>query len=356
MVKQMRFLWVSVLLLILAGCGNRVERVARYQTVQTDTVCGADGEAVLQFPGRVKAAQDISLAFKVSGTISRFAVKEGATVRQGQLLAELDAADYQVQLDATEAEYKQIKADAQRVMSLYRQEVTTASANDKAVYGLRQIEAKLQHHKDQLAYTRLYAPFSGTVQMHLFEAHETVAAGMPVIAMVGVGDPEIEINLPAAEYIRREQFIRYTCTISLYPGREFPLSLISIAPKANANQLYTMRLRIHADGVIQPAPGMNAMVTIIGAAASDDLLSVPTGALLRKDGKTYVFTYREAERQVKSVEVEVKQLLSNGRAVICSSALKRGEVIVASGVHHIQDGERVEPLPAVSKTNVGGLL
>ena len=136
--------------------------------------------------------------------------KDGARVQAGQLLAELDPTDYQVQLDATEAEYKQIKAEAERVMALYKDNGTTPSANDKAVYGLKQITAKYQHHKDQLGYTRLYAPFSGYIQKRLFEAHETIGAGMPVLSMISSGAPEVEINLPAAEYIRREQFDQYT--------------------------------------------------------------------------------------------------------------------------------------------------
>ena len=90
-------------------------------------------------------------------------VNDGTYVRKGQLLAELDPTDYQVQLDATEAEYKQIKAEAERVMALYKDNGTTPSANDKAVYGLKQITAKYRHHKDQLGYTRLYAPFSGYI-------------------------------------------------------------------------------------------------------------------------------------------------------------------------------------------------
>ena len=149
----------------------------------------------------MKAAQDISTAFRVSGTIQKIHVEDGACVRTGQLLAELDPADYQVQLDATAAEYEQIKAEAERVMALYKENGTTPNANDKAVYGLKQITAKYQHHKDQLAYTRLYAPFDGFVQKHLFETHETVGAGMPVISMISAGIPEVEINLPAAEYI-----------------------------------------------------------------------------------------------------------------------------------------------------------
>ena len=94
-------------------------------------------------------------------------VNDGTYVRKGQLLAELDPADYQIQLDAAEAEYQSVKAEAERVMALYKENVTTPDANDKAMYGLKQITAKYNHAKDQLEYTRLYAPFSGYVQKRL---------------------------------------------------------------------------------------------------------------------------------------------------------------------------------------------
>ena len=242
--KRIYLILTGISLILLSSCAQRAREAKGHQTVKIDTVVSADKQTFLQFPGKVKAAQDISLAFRVSGTISKIHVKDGARVQEGQLLAELDPTDYQVQLDATEAEYQQIKAEAERVMALYKDNGTTPNANDKAVYGLKQITAKYKHHKDQLAYTQLYAPFNGYVQKRLFEAHETIGAGMPVIAMISGGTPEVEINLPAAEYIRREQFDNYHCTFDIYPGETYPLKLISVTPKANANQLYTMRLQV----------------------------------------------------------------------------------------------------------------
>ena len=88
-------------------------------------------QSILQYPGKVKAAEDASLSFRVSGTIRRIYVKEGARVRKGQLLADLDPTDYQIQLDATEAEYLQVKSEAERVMALYKDGGTTPAANDK---------------------------------------------------------------------------------------------------------------------------------------------------------------------------------------------------------------------------------
>lgn len=77
-----------------------------------DTIIFAGGQTHLQYPGKVKAAQDISLAFRVSGTIQKIHVKDGARVQAGQLLAELDPTDYQVQLVPPKPEYKQVKAEA----------------------------------------------------------------------------------------------------------------------------------------------------------------------------------------------------------------------------------------------------
>lgn len=342
--------------LLMCACTSHQAKHKSEQAVRVDTVMRAGEMTSLQFPGKVKAAQDVNLSFRVSGTIRKICVEDGAYVRAGQLLAELDPTDYQVQLRATEAEYLQVKSEAERVMALYEENGTTANANDKAVYGLRQITAKYQHHKDQLAYTRLYAPFNGFVQKHLFDMYETVGAGMPVVSMVSDSSPEVEINLPAAEYIRRGKFVRFYCTFDVYPGRVYPLELIGFMPKANANQLYSMRMRLVPGNHSLPSPGMNTMVTIDCDTAQTRLLAIPSGALLRQNGKTSVLSYCPDTRKVHEKEVGVVRLQSDGTCVVTSKQLKVGDVVVSSGVHHVKDGETVKLLPVITKTNIGGML
>ena len=121
--KRFNFLLTGILVVLLASCSQRTQITDSKPTVKIDTVFSADGQTALQFPGRVKAAQDISLSFRVSGTILRMHVNDGTYVRKGQLLAELDPADYQIQLDAAEAEYQSVKAEAERVMALYKENV-----------------------------------------------------------------------------------------------------------------------------------------------------------------------------------------------------------------------------------------
>lgn len=352
----MKQLCYFVLLCLLTACSGAKKETSQQVLVKVDTVMQASQLSQRQYPGKVKAAQDISLAFRVSGTLQRIAVEDGARVRQGQLLAELDPTDYQVQLDATEAEFRQVKGDAERVMALYADSATTASQYDKAVYGLKQITAKYRHHQDQLSYTRLYAPFDGYVQKHLFEAHETVGAGMPVLAMIGGGEPEVEINLPAAEYIRREQFSGYYCTFQLYPGEVYPLKLISITPKANANQLYTMRLLIDCKDKPLPSPGMSTMVTIQSEVQDNELLSVPGTALFEEEGESYLYRYTSTDGKIHRMKAEPIRPLSNGRVIIRATGLEAGDEVVASGVHHLKEGTQVTPMSAPTSSNVGGVL
>ena len=99
-----------------------------------------------------------------------------------------------MQLSATEAEYAQIKADAERVMGLYQDGGTTASNYDKARYGLQQIEAKLQNHRNQLAYARRVAPFSGPVQKRYVMGGENVSAGLPIMKILSDNALEMDNN------------------------------------------------------------------------------------------------------------------------------------------------------------------
>lgn len=355
MTSTIKVLVVVALAFVLASCGNGKASDESVATVRLDTVQMASTGAVFQFPGRVVASDDASLSFKVAGTIARIYKEEGERVQAGQLVAELDATDYKVQLAATEAEYARVKAETDRITALYNESAATASNYDKARFGLQQIEAKLKNHRDQLAYCKLYAPFTGAVQTRFFHEGENIAAGMPVLSLVSSANPEIEINLPASSYLRRGSFVHYSAQFNVLPGVVIPLKLISVMPKANANQLYTMRLKIEGDtkGI---APGMSAWVSIMAAdSASNADVRVPATALVDDKGNTFVYLYDAQSQTVRRCCVKVMRLHTDGTAEV-EGALAPGHIVVSTGANHIKTGDRVTPLPPVSETNVGGLL
>ncbi|KWW29278.1 MAG: hypothetical protein AUK63_1500 [bacterium P3] len=236
------------LAMLTAACGGGThDAEQQVPTVNVATLHSTVGGGVLQYPGRVKAAAEINLAFKVSGRIERILVKEGDYVKAGQLVALVDPSDYETQLMATRAEHAQVTAESDRVIRLYADSAVTANNYDRAVYGKQQIDAKLRHHENQLAYTKLYAPISGYIQSKLVGAGEVVSAGMPVLTLFSAANPEVEISLSAADYMRRAAFGEYSCSFDIFPDRRFRLThvfLSSIAMvskfKSYCGYLYVM--------------------------------------------------------------------------------------------------------------------
>lgn len=147
------------------------------------------------------------------------------------MIAEIDPRDYELQYKATEAEYKQIKSEAERVIELYNRKSVPENDYDKAVYGLQQITSKYNAHKNALKDTRLVAPFDGYIQKKYFDTDETVAAGMPVISMIDTRYFEVEIDVPSSDYVRRHLFNRFTAVADVFPDRVFPLELIDVTKR-----------------------------------------------------------------------------------------------------------------------------
>lgn len=324
--------------------------------VKTDTVRMYGDVLTESFPGKIKAAADVNLAFRVSGTILRVPVDAGTYVKKGQLLAEIDPRDYEIQLSATEAEYKQVKGEAERVIALYRKNSVAPNDYEKALYGLQQITAKYDSHKNALADTRLCAPFDGYVQKRLFDANETVSAGMPVISMINTDAPEVEVNIPSANYVRQERFGSFFCTVDIFKGQHFPLELVGITRKANLNQLYTMRLRMKdVSGEPMPTPGMATTVTIKYRPEQSVLTLIPLSAVFGQGDESFVWIYGEDSKVVAKRKIKPLEIRPDG-SVIVSEGLTAGEKIVAAGVHSLSEGVKVETLPPVSATNIGGLL
>lgn len=339
-------------LMLTTGCGKEKATSTETRRVLTQTVTGNNAATVTTYPGRTQASEEANVAFRVAGTLLRVTVKEGDHVRRGQVIARMDDRDYRVQLTAAEAEFTQVKAEAERVMSLFADSVGTANNYDKARYGLEQITQKLQHCRDQVEDCVLRAPFDGYVQSVLRESHETVGAGMPIVSLIGDGQTEIVINIPASESLRREQFASFSARFDVLPGELFPLQLLSIARQANVNQLYEVRLGLQGRHP-QITPGMSTMVQLSYQNEDAKTILIPISAIRHSDDASSVFVY--ADGKVRKTGVTLGHVHNDGTVEVLAG-LKTGDQIVISGVNMLSDGEAVRPTAQPSKTNVGGLL
>ena len=340
--------------IVAAGCKEHTQKSGD-MLVDIVEVQGHANARHTEYPGQTEAKDNTDLSFKVAGNIRKVYVKEGDHVTQGQVLVRLDSRDYETQLAATESEYRQVKAECERVMAMHAENAVSDNNYDKARSGLERITAKLKNHRDQLDDCVIRAPYAGYVSRVYRSDNEAAGPGIPVVGLFTSTGIEVVINVPETEHARRGQKATYQATFSALPGRVFPLHLRSVSQKANANQLFQMRLSLASD-VHEVTPGMSAMVSIDHEATpGDSKTQVPVGALCNEGGQAYVFVYDSAKNTVHKTPVEVEALLTDGQAVI-AQGIAAGQQVVASGVTRLCDGQQVKPLAKASKENVGKLL
>ncbi len=339
------------LFLLVTGCKDNAPKQKSVFRVKCDTVRTATSGIAFSFPARVIASDEVHLSFKVSGTLHRLMVEEGQTVRQGELIAQMDPRDYELQLQAVEGEYLRIKADAERAFALYADSVITVADYDKARYGLRQITAKYEHAKNQLADTRLYAPYDGVIKRTLFDPPTVIGAGMPVITLLSSAMPEVEIHIPASLRRQRADILSFSVMFD-YLSQSVPLRLISIASHANADQLYAVRLALPSTLSEPPSVGMTAMVDIALSKGNNQIVTIPAGAVFHKDDGDYVWILSQG--RVTSRSVCLENLHTDGSADVLSG-LQEGEIIITAGVHSLTEGQEVHPL-SVDNNKIGKAL
>ena len=343
--------------LVILSCHRNPIESKQIQYVKTTVAESVGEESMVSYPGKTKASEVVSSSFKVSGTLSKVYVREGSYVKKGQLIAELDPHDYSVQLAATQAEYDQIKADADRIISMYNEGTATASSYDKARYGLQQISEKLAHHKDELSYCKLYSPIEGYVQRKLHDSGENVSAGMPIMTMFTSSGVEVEINISGSDYNRRSQMIRAICSFDILPDNIYGLDISRISKEANASQLYTMRLSFkRPSDTSRITPGMSTMVYVSYTRdGSSGRVRVPSSCIYHKKDKSLVYVYDKTRSIVSPRIVTVGFLDSRGYAEL-TSGLESGETVVSAGVRFLKPGQKVKEADKVTSSNVGQLL
>jgi RND family efflux transporter MFP subunit len=349
--QQKRLFVAATLLLLLGGCREQQQQDKFIRSVFLTTPQQQATSSQKCFSGIVREANEVSLGFKTPGQLARIFVKEGDYIRRGQLLATLDDADYQLSVEALQIQYDQLHDEVARTRQLFEQKSISANDYEKASAGLKQLGVQLQATRNKLNYTKLYAPTDGYIQSVNFSVAEMVDAGTAVFTLLDVSHMEVVVDLPVNEYLQRDHFARFTCRIA---NEEYPLTLRSITPRADGNQLYQLRLAFVGNTRNRLTAGLNVEVYIESTDTTDsDDVSIEASALFQEDGQSYVWVY-QADSTIKRHPVTVEQINTSGRVVV--KGLNDTESIVRAGVNVLQEGEQVRVVTASNDTNVGGVL
>ena len=174
-----------------------------------------------------------TIAARVGGSVRSVAVTDNQRVNSGDLLVELDPADYASKAEAARANLvlqratlRLAESERKRAKALYDENVSSADRYDKAVssheISLAQVklaEEQLRQAELNLGYTRVIAPAAGYVTRKSVQTGNQVSTGQPLMAIVDLDNLYIVANYKETEmeHIRPGQPVRIT--IDAYSGR-----------------------------------------------------------------------------------------------------------------------------------------
>ena len=172
-----------VLILLLSGCENEqldLEREEIIRPVKTMTVKYPEQNSWREFPAVVESARQAELSFKIKGTLKSLKVKESQKVDKGQILAELDTTDYQIELNSAKAEFETAQANYKRGQQLIERKVISQADFDELRSKFVSAKSKLETAKQNIIYTQLRAPFSGEITKRFIDTYMEVAPQQPI--------------------------------------------------------------------------------------------------------------------------------------------------------------------------------
>ena len=184
---------------MIASCNSKEENVQANLSRTVKYVTSAPVEEkefalpVYAF-GKLAAAEESKLSFKVSGIIQNLYVNEGQQIRKGQVLATLDKKEIDAQVAGAKASFEKWQRDVKRMEKLYKEKVVTLESyqNVKTQYDVA--VSNLQIAEFNQKYSTITAPFDGKVLGKYAEVNELTQAGSPIF-LIGTSGSRMVIKV-----------------------------------------------------------------------------------------------------------------------------------------------------------------
>ncbi|MCF7837127.1 MAG: efflux RND transporter periplasmic adaptor subunit [Candidatus Marinimicrobia bacterium] len=312
----------------------------------------------LAFPGTVHADKEVDLSFEVPGRLIEFRVRRGQLVAQGELLARLDASNFENQVKNAEADLERARSSLARIERALAANAVSQEEFSQARAAVAKAEAQLAIQAKALADTRLTASFSGVVSDTFADNFDTVAPGRPVLKLQDVATLTIAVAVPEQYVLRAtpERLAQRSLSVRFdaLPEQTFPVTLKEFAATADpVTQTYRTTFTLEKPEGVLLLPGMTGTVlaAVPQASAGPTAIQVPSDAVgFGDDGAPFVWVLDAREDGDFDVRRRPVRLgARSGVWLAVSDGLAAGERIATAGITILTEGRVVRLMPAATE-------
>jgi len=301
--------------------------------------------------GKVQARFRADLSFRVTGRVRERLVDVGTHVQPGDLLARLDAAEQQADVDAAsaalttaEAQLRVARATFDRQNHLISTGFTTRVAFDQAQEGLRTAEGSLEAAKaqlgtaqDALGYTELRADASGVITARSLEVGQVVQAGQPIFSLAQDGERDAVFEVYEAIFFG--DFDGDSVSLALVSNPDVKASgrVREVSPAINPKTA-TIRVKVT---IQNPPEAMILGSAVAGIARRKPVaqIALPWTALMATGSKPAVWVIDPSTKTAVLKPVTIARYEAG--AVLIKEGLEPGERIVVDGGKLLSSGQSV---------------
>ena len=318
-----------------------------------------------KFVGRLEAIEEVDLVARVSGYINSINFKEGDIVKKGDLLFELEDTTYRAKEQAAKAKVDQIKAELEyakinydRQSGLYKTNAVAKNAFDEAdkLYKttqaqLAEAEASLLDARNDLSYTKVYAPISGRIGKVTYTQGNYVTPGSEKLADIVQVDP-IYASFAISERDFRSMFNSDVATMkktadirlvladdTLYPSQG-TVAFIDNKIDSDTGTVMIWATFPNKEGKLLPGAPITVQLSRLN---KENHPAVKLSAIMTESKGSYIYIVTP-DNKVERREVKLGNM--NGSFQLLKSGAKAGETVIVDGTHKAQPGAVVRPIPA----------
>ncbi len=304
----------------------------------------------VQAVGSLRAGQSVMLRPEVVGRVAAMHFKDGATVRRGQLLVQLDDTLARADVQQAQAQLSVAQSSFKRTQELVAAQFMAQQTLDAASANVQVAQAQLALAQARLARMGMRAPFDAVAGIRLVNVGDYVKDGADLVALEDTRQMVVDFRLPEryAEQLKIGQ--RVEVTLDAQPGQLIKTQVSAIEPVLDVNaRSLALRATLPRPKAIDAGwrSGMFARVSVL-LSSKEAALLVPEEAVVPQGGKQTVIKVLAAGQQTPAAgplppdtqgvsrRQEVKLGVRRAGKVEVTAGLLPGDTVVVAGQQRLQ--------------------
>ncbi|RZT97819.1 efflux RND transporter periplasmic adaptor subunit [Rivibacter subsaxonicus] len=279
--------------------------------------------------GTLRSRQGVVLRPEVGGRVVRLGFADGARVRRGQVLMQLDDSLQRAQLEQAKAQAAISRTTLKRNEELVAQNFVTRSVVDQAQANLDVAEAQVALAQAQLARMRIEAPFDGTAGIRKVNVGDVVKESADIVTLEDISALYVDFRLPERYIARLAPGQPVTVTVDALPGSRLEAQVTALESLVDNDGRSLAVRALLPKPQNQLKPGMFARVRLV--LEQRNAVLVPEEAIVPQGSKQYVVKVVKGDKGASTQRVEVATGLRREGAVEVTQGLQAGDTVVTAG-------------------------